>query len=56
MTKFSFHKFDIRYLNNLIMAKIQINGRKINIKQKINVSDLLKKYEIRQKNSFRVKW
>tara|TARA_B100001057_G_C22582322_1_gene845640 strand:- start:395 stop:598 length:204 start_codon:yes stop_codon:yes gene_type:complete len=28
------------------MAKIQINGRKINIKQKINLSDLLKKYKL----------
>ena len=31
------------------MAKIQINGRKINIKQKINVSDLLKKYKLDKK-------
>ena len=28
------------------MAKIQINGRKINIKQKTNLSDLLKKYKL----------
>ena len=31
------------------MAKIQINGRKINIKQRINLSDLLKKYKLNTK-------
>jgi len=35
--------------NNLIMAKIQLNGRKINISSKLTVFDVLKKYKINEK-------
>ena len=31
------------------MAKIQLNGRRITLKQKINVFDLLKKYKLDKK-------
>ncbi len=30
------------------MAKIQLNGRKISLKQKLSLSDLLKKYKLDQ--------
>ena len=32
-----------------IMAKIQLNGKKINIKRNFSVSDLLKKYKLDNK-------
>ena len=35
--------------NNLIMAKIQLNGKKINISSKLTVFDVLKKYKINEK-------
>ena len=31
------------------MAKIQINGRKIALKQNLSISDLLKKYKLNKK-------
>ena len=31
------------------MAKIQLNGRKISLKQKLSLSDLLIKYKLEQK-------
>ena len=34
---------------NLNMAKIQLNGKKITIKQKISLFDLLKKYKLEKK-------
>ena len=33
------------------MAKIQLNGRKITIKTKLTIMDLLKKYNLDKKNS-----
>ena len=36
-------------MNNLNMAKIQLNGRKISIKQKISIFDLLKNYKLDKK-------
>jgi len=33
-------------LNNLIMAKIQLNGKKVVIKSKYSILDLLKKYDL----------
>ena len=36
-------------MNNLNVAKIQLNGRKISIKQKISVLDLLKRYKLDKK-------
>jgi len=36
-------------LNNLIMAKIQLNGKKVVIKSKYSILDLLKKYNLNNK-------
>ena len=36
-------------LNNLIMAKIQLNGKKIVIKSNFSILDLLKKYKLANK-------
>ena len=37
------------------MAKIQLNGRKITIKSKFSILDLLKKYKLyKQKSSHRI--
>ena len=33
-------------LNNLIMAKIQLNGKKVVVKSKYSIFDLLKKYKL----------
>jgi sulfur carrier protein len=41
------HKFQI--LNNLIMAKIQLNGKKVDIKSNLSLFDLLKKYKLTNK-------
>ena len=36
-------------LNNLIMAKIQLNGKKVVIKSNYSILDLLKKYKLNNK-------
>ena len=36
-------------LNNLIMAKIQLNGKKVVIKSNYSILDLLKKYKLSNK-------
>ena len=36
-------------LNNLIMAKIQLNGKKVVIKSNYSLFDLLKKYKLSNK-------
>ena len=36
-------------LNNLIMAKIQLNGKKVVIKSNFSILDLLKKYKLANK-------
>jgi sulfur carrier protein len=37
---------NVGVLNNLIMAKIQLNGRKLELKNKHTLLSLLKKYKI----------
>ena len=36
-------------MNNLIMAKIQLNGKKVEIKSNLSILDLLKKYKLANK-------
>ncbi len=36
-------------VNNLIMAKIQLNGKKVVIKTNLSILDLLKKYKLNNK-------
>ena len=36
-------------MNNLIMAKIQLNGKKVAIKTSYSIFDLLKKYKLSNK-------
>ena len=36
-------------MNSLIMAKIQLNGKKVVIKTNYSISDLLKKYKLTNK-------
>ena len=36
-------------MNNLIMAKIQLNGKKVEIKSNLSILDLLKKYKLADK-------
>ena len=38
-------------LNNLIMAKIQLNGRKLELKNKHTILELLKKYNMDSKKT-----
>tara|TARA_B100000427_G_scaffold291166_1_gene267824 strand:- start:720 stop:965 length:246 start_codon:yes stop_codon:yes gene_type:complete len=42
--------FDIIKIKNIsIMAKIQLNGKKISINSKFTVKDLIKKYRLKEK-------
>ena len=36
-------------MNSLIMAKIQLNGKKVEIKSNLSILDLLKKYKLADK-------
>ena len=37
-------------MNNLILAKIQLNGKKVLLKSNYSLFDLLKKYKLNNKN------
>ena len=44
-----FHQFGKRKKNNSNREKIQLNGKKITVKQKISLFELLKKYKLDKK-------